>query len=92
LQIGYFSDLIFLLATQKGPLIFLVFLQLWEGSLQYPRKISDGHVNQKGFRPGVMERWGDTRRKPTKKRSIHAVVCEYFEVACNSAIEHKIHF
>ena len=42
--------------------------------------------------PGVMERWGDTRRKATKKRSIHAVVCEYFEVACNSAIEHKIYF
>ena len=52
LQTGYFSDLIFVVATRRGPLIFLVFLQLWEGSLQYPRKISNGHENQRVSRPG----------------------------------------
>ena len=39
-----FGIWIFLLPTRKSPLIFLVFLQLWEESLHYPRKISNVHV------------------------------------------------
>jgi hypothetical protein len=31
------------------------------------------------------------RRRPVKKRSIH-VVCEYFSLACNAAIEPKMCF